>query len=616
MNTVEIRSDGVYLDGEKFFFLTGDFHYFRSLPGGWKRRMELMKDFGMTAISTYVPWNLHEPKRGTFNFEGLCDLTYFLELAQEVGLKVVMRCSPYMCAEWEMGGLPSWLLKDRTMCVRSSDASFMEAVEAYNKVLCEKLRPMLYTNGGPIIMLGLENEYGSFGSDKEYLRMLAESYRRNGIDVPFMSANGVDPFKFRNGTLEENWNGVDAQAGPGSLNDLNKLKAMNLNKPLMAGEAWVGWIMFWGRPYELNKGIPEQVAYFRKALEMEANLNIYMFCGGTNFGFTSGALDHTGIVQYSALPTSYDYDAPISEEGTPRAKYFALRDVLDEFLGKPARPHVAPPYRAQVIENIKLTECAPLLQNTDVLAEKTVKANRTICMEDLDQAFGFIRYTTYLQYGDPRKYHLKIEGLADRATVYLDGKYIGTYMRDIKSEDIIFSIPEGGAELSILVENTGRIDYGYNIYDRKGILGCVRFDIEQPDGSYLFNLANCMGFTIETLPLNSLEGLRYGAEPEKDNPCFWRGTFKAEPDVDTFIDMAGWEKGVVWINGFNLGRYWSVGPQRTLYIPGELLKEENTIEILEIHKPKDDLTVSCIDHSLLCEPITKDYISAEGYIQN
>ena len=611
MDRIEVRPDGIYLDGEKFFMLSGDFHYFRTLPGGWKRRMELMKDFGITAITTYVSWNLHEPKKGEFCFEGLCDLDLFLRTAEEVGLKVVMRCSPYMCSEWDMGGLPAWLLKDRTMCVRSSDRSFMAHVEDYNKVLCDVLRPHLYTNGGSIIFFGLENEYGSFGSDREYLCLLRDNYRANGIDVPFLSANGVDPFKYKNGVLEENWNGVDAQAGPGALNDLKKLQAMDLGKPLMAGEAWVGRILFWGRPYALNQEIEPAAEYFKAALEMGTAVNFYMFCGGTNFGFTSGSLDHTGIVKFSPLLTSYDYDAPVSEEGTPRAKYFALRDVLDEYLGKPARPHLAPDWRAQTISGVKLTESAPLFQNTGVLAEKTVKANRTISMEDLDQNFGFIRYTTFLRYGDPRKYHLKIEGLADRATCYLDGRYIGTYMRDEPSEDIVFTIPEGGAELSILVENTGRIDYGYNIYDRKGILGCVRFDIEQPDGSFLFNLANCMGFTIETLPLEKLDGIAYGTEFEEHNPNFLRGSFTAEPGVDSFLDMGGWEKGVVWVNGFNLGRYWSVGPQRTLYVPGELLKEENTIEILELHAPKADRTVDFIDHSLLCEPVAKDAYNGE-----
>lgn len=606
MERIEVRPDGIYLDGEKFFLLSGDFHYFRTLPGGWKRRMELMKDFGITAITTYVPWNLHEPRRGEFCFTGHCDLDLFLTLAEEVGLKVIMRCSPYMCSEWDMGGLPSWLLKDRTLCVRSSDPAFMQAVEDYNRVLCEVLRPHLYTRGGCIIFLGLENEYGSFGSDRAYLCLLRDNYRANGMDVPFLSANGVDPFKFKNGVLEENWNGVDAQAGPGALNDLRKLQDMDLHKPLMAGEAWVGRIMFWGRPYALNQEIAPAAEYFRQALRMDASINFYMFCGGTNFGFTSGALDHSGMDRFSPLLTSYDYDAPVSEEGTPRAKYFALRDVLDAYLGKPPRPHTAPAWRAQNIPGVVLGEAAPLLKNIPALAKKTVKANRTICMEDLDQAFGFIRYTTFLPYADARKYHLKIEGLADRATCYLNGQYIGTYMRDAENTDILFSIPEGGAELSILVENTGRIDYGYNIYDRKGILGCVRFDIEQPNGSYLFNLANCMGFTIDTLPMEDLSGLRYGDETEENNPNFFRGRFAAEPGVDTFLDMAGWEKGVVWVNGFNLGRYWSVGPQRTLYVPGELLQEENTIEILELHAPRQDRTVDFIDHSLLCEPVAED----------
>ena len=528
-----------------------------------------------------------------------------------------------MCAEWEMGGLPWWLL-NTDAAVRTSDPTYMAAVRAYNRVLCEKVRPYLYTNGGPVILIGLENEYGSFGNDLDYLRALAADYRENGLDVPFVSANGADPFKYYNGSLPENWNGVDASAAPPGLHDLQVLRALQPDKPLMAGEAWVGWIQGWIQfcetEFRLNNRVPEAAAYFREALKMGAAMNFYMFCGGTNFAFTSGSLnspDADGKFRFSPLVTSYDYDAPISEEGTPREKYFALRDVLDEFLGKPARPHVAPPHPVQQIAEIRLTECAPLPPHLDRLAERVVQAAVPRRMEYLGQASGMICYTTHLAVPDPRRYHLHLEGLADRATIYLNGTYLGTMMRDRPEPDLVFSVPDGGADLTVLVENLGRIDYGYHIYDRKGLTD-VRFDIQRDDGSYIWNLAACTGFTIHTLPLAhaAVSALPYAAErPAPNCPGVYRGTFAAQPGVDTFLDMTGWQKGIVWINGFNLGRYWTISPQRTLYVPGELLHAVNTIEVLELYATADSPTMLAIDHSRLCEPVT-DGRENVSFVQN
>lgn len=612
-NTVEIKKDGIYLNSEKFFLLSGDMHYFRIVPDGWDRRLKLMKDFGLTAVTTYVPWNLTEPKRGEFCFEGRADLCRFLDEAQSNGLKVLLRCSPYLCGEWEMGGLPSWLLKDRTLCLRSSDPAFMEAVNEYNTVLCEKIKPYLYTNGGPVILVGLENEYGSFGDDREYLQMLCDFYTEHDIDVPFISANGVDAFKYINGTVPSNWNGIDHSAHPDSIVQFETLKELQPDKPLMSGEAWTGFIQFWGREFKKDCNINEIARYFKTALEMDACINFYMFCGGTNFGFTSGALCDVGKKGYAPLMTSYDYDAPISEEGAPTEKYYVMRDVLDRFLGKPERPHINPfGYRSQKIACIKLTEAAALFDNTEALSQKTVNVNRTVCMEDLDQDYGFICYKSKLRYTDGRVRHLIIDGLADRATVYIDGEYIGTQMRDCENPDITFTVKEGGSELTVLVENMGRINYGYNIYDRKGILGAVHVNIENPDGSFLYNYANNMRYTVDCLPLGSIDGIDYNTEPHMtDKPFFYKGLFDAEPNVDTFVDMDGWQKGVVWVNGFNIGRYWNVGPQRTLYIPGEILKEKNVIEVLELNRPKDGFAVSCSEHSLLCERVSDSLISTD-----
>lgn len=612
---VEVKKDGFYLDGEKFFLLSGDMHYFRIHPEGWERRLLLMKDFGLTAVTTYVAWNMHEPKRGEFCFEGICDLERFLKLADKVGLKVILRCSPYLCGEWEMGGLPSWLLKDRTMCFRSSDPAFMEPLNEYNKVLCDIIRPYLYTNGGPIILVGVENEYGSFGDDKEYLSALTSFYANEGIDVPFVSANGSDPFKYINGTLPENWNGIDCGAKDSSVKQFDDLARQQPDKPLMVGEAWVGYIQFWGRNFERETSGEEHTGFFRAALERGVAVNFYMFCGGTNFGFMNGALTRMlGKNGYFPLCTSYDYNAPISEEGTPTQKYFALRDVLDEYLGKPKRPHIVPEHKTQEIRDIRIIQTASLEDNLDVLTKKRVYKHRTVCMEDLGQDYGFIRYTTHMDYTDDRDRILVVEGIADRGTVYLDGKYIGTVMRCAQdNEEIRFRVAKGGSDLAILVENLGRINYGYGIYDRKGILDHVRLNIINADGSQLYNLANCMGYVTECIPLDSTDGIKYeDGAIRRNTPAFYKGSFNAKRGVDTFIDMTGWKKGVVFVNGFNLGRYWDIGPQMTLYVPGEVLKDENVIEIFELHTPSEDMTLCAVDRSKLCEDV-KDSLNATAF---
>lgn len=604
---LEVKKDGFYIDDEKFFLISGDFHYFRTHPDGWRRRLKLMKDFGLTAVTTYVAWNLHEPMQGKYKFDGIADICRFIKEADEEGLKVVLRCSPYMCAEWDLGGLPAWLLKDRSMCLRSSDPKFMEAVTNFFKILAEKIRPLLATNGGPIILVGLENEYGSFGNDKKYLRDLMQLYHDCGIDVPFISANGSDPFKYFNGTLPENWNGIDCSALPTGIKELDRLHSYQPDKPLMVGEAWCGNMQFWGREFNIGLNIEENAEYLRAALEKDVYVNFYMFCGGTNFAFTSGSNRTVyGNEKFMPLTTSYDYDAPISEDGVPRKKYFVLRDVLDTYLGKEKRSHIESEHHTQEILDVQLTDSAFLFQNLDVVTSCRLFSERTQCMEDLDTYSGFILYTTQLEYTDDRVRHLKLYDLADRAMIYLDGKYLGSIMRDEDNNpDICFQIPKEGAELSILVENMGHTHYGHLMYDRKGILGSVRFLIENEDGTMLYNFANQTGFDIRTIPFDSLEGIDYQKSQDitENTPVFLRGCFKAEPGIDTFLDMREFVKGFVFVNGFNLGRYWSVGPQMTLYVPGEILKEHNTVEIFEQHCFPKEKKISFIDHALLCEPV-------------
>jgi beta-galactosidase len=397
-----------------------------------------------------------------------------------------------------------------------------------------------------------------------------------------------------NGTLPDNWNGIDHTAEPASLPQFEKLRTYQPDKPLMSGEAWTGSIQFWGRKFKKGGNGEKMAAYFREALKMGVCVNFYMFCGGTNFGFMNGALYSVGSKKgYAPLMTSYDYNGPVSEEGAPTEKYFALRDVLDEFLGKEKRPHVDPfGYEAQAVPAFRLTEAAPLFENLDALSEKRATCNRTVSMEDLDQDYGLICYRSKLRYTDPRVRHLHIDGLADRATVYIDGTYIGTVMRDEEQNpDITFTVKEGGSELTILVENMGRVNYGDQLRDRKGV-GAVRL-------GYL-GRQHQFGWDIYSLPMEKeLENLQFlpAKEPCYQGPTFLRGKLTlTDAPCDTFLRLDGFHKGFVKINGFNLGRYFNdAGPQRTLYVPAPILKQgENEILVFE-SDGTDTLTVTFTD---------------------
>jgi len=600
---LQIHKDGLTLDGKPFYLASGDIHYFRIFPGGWRRRLELAKEFGLTAVQTYVPWNLHEPRKGEFCFEGILDLGAFLSLCNEIGLKVLLRPSVYICSELDFGGLPSWLLKERDICIRSRDEKFMRHVREYLSVLCEIFVPYLSTNGGPIIAVAIENEYGSFGTDTQYLEMIGQILMENGVDVPFYTANGVDAFKLQHGTLPQWWAGIDFKTE--SKENIYRLRAQQPDKPPFATEFWPGCAIQWGGVFK--RQTPQEVLRaYEKALELGCYVNFYMFCGGTNFGFQNGALE--GVYRadvpgaknrYIPFATSYDVDALVTEYGTPTEKYELCKKALAKHLGKEYKKTEFN-YRAQKIGNVPLTETADLFENIDVLAEKKVESPNVVCMEDLDQDYGFILYRTNLKYTDSRVRYLRIDGLHDRATVYANGKYIGTYMRDRESEDIKFVIPKEGLCLDILVENMGRINYGYKmLFDRKGITECVRTDIENEDGTFVWNYALLLNWTIYTLPLRNLSDLRYGSDITQNCPGFYRGTFSAEKGVDTFLKLKGWTKGNVWINGFNIGRYWNVGPQETLYVPGELIEKHNVIEVFEIHRSNESKTVEFTDKPML-----------------
>ena len=459
----------------------------------------------------------------------------------------------------------------------------------------QKNNSLPFNKWWPIILIGIENEYGSFGNDLEYIKYLINLYREHGLDVPFITANAPVDYKLHNGTVRDDvWVGID---GNGSTvnTDINAIKNFQPDKPVYVAEFWDGRRLQWMGGKFLHRD-PESVAKLYKGiLEKNAFVNFYMFCGGTNFGFNNGALFSNHLFsapdnnpqRYLPMMTSYDVDAAVSENGVPSEKYFLMRDVLDEYLGREKRPHTMPEYRTQIIDAVKLKSSADFFANIDNITEKCVKSGNTKSMERLGQDYGFIMYSTELRYAGNYKYFLEIEGLHDRADVYIDGEYVGTYQRDFVTEPIEFTVPKDGAKLDILVENMGRINYGRHMMERKGILGPVCLRIQIPEGPFIYNRSMLNNWTIRCIPLKNISDVEYGGNLRNGMPAFYKGSFKAEAGVDTFLDMSAWKKGVVWINGFNLGRYWSIGSQQTLYVPGELLKEENSITVFELYSNSD-----------------------------
>ena len=598
-----LEENGLKLGGRDFYLASGDMHYFRFFKDGWRRRLKLMKDFGLTCVQTYVPWNLHEPEEGQFDFSGNLDLAAFIRMCGEEGLYVLLRPSPYMCSEWDFGGLPWWLLKNADVKIRCLDESYMPYVERYTKRLCREFVPLLSTNGGPIIAVAVENEYGSYGNDTDYIRKMAQILKGEGVDVPLYTANGPEKKHVTWGSLEELWTGIDTREG---TDDAKKVTdSFGGKKPHIVCEQWAGCAQQWGGVFN-RQSTEEAVRHYKNSLERGYFVNFYMFAGGTNFGFSNGAISGTyradvrnARIRYIPYATSYDVDAPLTEYGEPTEKYYALKKVLSEHLGKPVTDGEPVKVRTASYGKIPMELCGAFLPQRERVAEKRVLSKVPKTMEEISQGYGFILYETFLEHTDGLERVLKIDELRDRATVYKNGEYIGTMYRDRES-DIRFTVPEEGMTLSILVENMGRICYGYKMaYDRKGITHTVHMDRISPAGTRLHGFSSVMNWTIYSLPVKSLENVTYGEKPQKNTPAFYKGTFCASEKADTFLKVSGGTKGFVFVNGFNLGRYWNIGPQETLYLPAELLKDENTVEVFELYAPEGEISAILSDRPSL-----------------
>ncbi|MEU6019593.1 beta-galactosidase [Streptomyces sp. NPDC047515] len=564
MSRLEIADDGFRLDARPFRIISGALHYFRVHPDQWADRLHKARLLGLNTVETYVPWNAHAPRRGEFHLDGGLDLPRFLDTAAAEGLHVLLRPGPYICAEWEGGGLPSWLLAEDDLVPRSRDPRYLSAVDDYLGALLPPLHPYLGSNGGPILAVQVENEYGAHGEDTAYLAELAAMLRRHGVDVPLFTCD--QPSDLARGSLD----GVLATAnfGARATAGLAALRDHQPQGPLMCGEFWIGWFDRWGGIHT-RRDPADAAAELDVLLAAGASVNIYMFHGGTNFGFTNGANDKG---TYRPTVTSYDYDALLDEAGAPTPKYAAFREVIARHAPVPADP--LPPVAPKTAYGpVELTHTAALLEQADVLGVP-MTADRPLTMEELGHPFGFVLYETDVATPGPVVLHA--EQVHDRAQVFVDGQPVGVLERENHEHALAFTVPRQGARLAVLVENQGRVNYGPGLRDRKGLLGRTTINGTPP-----------AVWHSRALPLDRPDAVDHRPfDPARPpvGPAFHRGTFVVDEPADTFLHLDGWTKGLAWINGFPLGRYWSRGPQTSLYVPAPVLRPgANDVTVLELH---------------------------------
>ncbi len=555
------------LDGKSFQIISGEMHPARIPVQYWRHRIRMAKAMGCNTIAAYIFWNYHESSHGIFDFKSENhDIAQFIRIVKEEGLWLILRPGPYVCAEWEFGGLPSYLLKIPDIKVRCMDPRYIKAVDRYIKALALQVKDLQVNKGGPILMVQVENEYGSYGNDRQYLKWIRDRWKEYGIQVPFYTADGATPFMLEAGSLPEAAIGLDPAASSSEFDEATKA---NPNVPSFCSELYPGWLTHWGEKWQR----PDTAALYKDVrwlMDHKKSFNFYVIHGGTNFGYWAGA-NAFSPVQYQPDVTSYDYDAPINEQGQATPKYYALRNLLAKY--QPDTKKIIPvPAQLPVIEipEIRFTSSASVWDNLPAPAISPQPKP----MEMFDQKNGFILYRTTLT--GHKKGKLRITELHDYATIFIDGKYVGKLDR-AKGENSI-ELPESTnafPQLDILVEGMGRINFAEYMIDRKGITERVSL-----------NGMTLMNWQVYNLPFTEkdLKNLKYSSVETNKPGIFYKGEFELSETGDTYLDVSLWEKGLVWINGHNLGRYWNIGPQRQLFCPAPWLKKgKNELVVLDLH---------------------------------
>ena len=568
MNKFMIDGDQFLMNDEPFRIVSGAMHYFRVPREYWRDRLLKIKACGFNTVETYTAWNLHEPIEGTFDFSDNLDLQAYLDLIGELGMFAIVRPGPYICSEWEFGGLPWWLLRYNGLQIRCMNDLYLEKVSAYFSRLIPIIASRQTDCGGPVIMVQIENEYGSYGNDSAYIQTLGDMLETYGITCPLFTSDGASDAMLSGGTVD-NYLAACNFGSKAGVNFKALRKFRGKKEPLMCAEFWNGWFDHWGERHH-RRSAEDAAKELDEVLKLADGVSVYMMHGGTNFGWMNGA--NCSEEQYEPTVSSYDDDAPINEYGGLTEKYEAFRRLLAQYGHENAMdlPESDPP---AAYPTLAFTECADLLDNLDLLAQP-VETVTPLSMEQLGQGYGFICYTTLIK-GPKEKQTLYMDA-NDRAYIFADGEFLGIYYRNDKKQKISLDVPEDGVVLTILVENMGRTNYGPLMMQRKGIVGNVR-------------LGNQILYHWKTycLPLDNLQAAQFG-EPKKfrfnKRPQLLRASFTVEGRIsDTFVLLPGFKKGMIFVNDRPLSRYWEIGPQHSAYLPAAWLKEGiNTITVLEL----------------------------------
>lgn len=550
-HTFEVGQQDFLLDGRPHRVISGALHYFRVHPGSWEARVSAARAMGLNAIETYVPWGDHEPRRGEFAADGRLDLGAFLDVVHAHGMHAIVRPGPYICAEWDSGGLPGWLTSDPQVRIRTSEPTYLDAVTTYLQRVMEIVAPRQIDRGGPVILVQVENEYGAYGDDASYLEHIARTYRDSGITVPLTTVDQPEPQMLANGGLD----GVlrTASFGSRAVERLAALREAQPTGPLMCSEFWCGWFDHWGAHHHTTE--PGQAAGELDALlETGASVNIYMVHGGTNFGLTSGANDK-GV--YQPTVTSYDYDAPLDEAGRPTPKFWAFRDAIARHAPVPdldpalsATTLGAAPAPAALERIGSLHDLIPL--------QAWVETDALPTMDDLDHYRGLTVHRTRLDGADGPAV-LALGEVRDRVHVLLDGVLAGVLSRD--AHERVIDLPYGRGELELVVEDQGRVNYGVRIGEPKGIIGGATLDGRALTGwrsaPVDLDAAPRLDRAAAGAPMRAASGL-----------SVYRAHVPGDVEGDLVIDATHLGKGIAWAGDFCLGRFWGKGPQRSLYVPG------------------------------------------------
>ncbi len=580
-HSFKIGRDAFLLDNKPFQIRCGELHFTRIPKEYWRQRLQMTKALGMNTVCAYLFWNYHERTPGNFTWDGDADVAEFCKIAQEEGLWVILRPGPYCCAEWEMGGLPWWLLKNDDIALRSKDPRYINACKNYLKEVGRVLAPLQITNGGPILMVQVENEYGFYADDAEYMGIMRQAVVDAGFNVPLFACNPKHTLK--NGYRDDLFPVVNFGADP--ADGFKKLREVLPEGPLMCGEFYSGWFDTWGTPHTFGN----TDAYLRDMeymLKEGASFSIYMAHGGTSFGFWGGA-DRP----FKPDCSSYDYGAPISEAGHTTTKFFETRNLISKYLmpGEDSLPEPPAAMPMTTFPEVKLTQFAPLFDNLPEAKKSDSPKN----MEYYDQARGSILYKTTIPAGPAATF--SVGAANDFSWFYLNGKQIG--IMDRRKQNYSIEIPARDKEstLEIFVHAMGRINFGKEVHDRKGFNGPIKFE----ENGKEISLDNWDVYNLDYND-NWLSSLKYdeSSKPNK-KPGIWKGKFALEKVGDTYLDVSSWGKGVVWVNGHCLGRYWNIGPTQTMYLPAPWLKKgENDIEILDIIGP-EKMTISGLEEPIL-----------------